>query len=147
MGIACPLGVGVGHVWPRLIAGESGISAIRFFDPKDLPARIAGQVPEGTRAEGGLDLGEWIPVKDQKKMDRFIQLALVAAQEAVEDSGWKPETEEDRDATGVMIGSGIGGGANLFLGFPKGGPRRHQRPSPLFFPRRAEEHTAGIPCR
>ena len=96
MGIACPLGLGVEHVWQRLIAGESGIGAIQSFDVKDLPAKIAGQVPQGTKAEGKLDLAEWIPVKDQKKMDRFIQLALVAAQEAVEDSGWMPETEEDR---------------------------------------------------
>ena len=114
MGIACPLGVGVEHVWRRLIAGESGISAIQSFDTKDLPAKIAGQVPQGTRADGGLDLAEWIPVKDQKKMDRFIQLALVAAQEAVEDSGWMPEDEEGRCATGVMIGSGIGGLQSIY---------------------------------
>ena len=109
MGMVCPLGLGVEHVWKRLIAGESGISAIQSFDTKDLPAKIAGQVPSGTREGGGLDLAEWIPVKDQKKMDRFIQLAIVAATEAVEDSGWKPEDEEGRCATGVMIGSGIGG--------------------------------------
>ena len=100
MGIACPLGVGVGHVWRRLIAGDSGISAIQSFDTGDLPAKIAGQVPQGTRADNGLDLAEWIPVKDQKKMDRFIQLAMVAAQEAVEHSGWTPETEADRTAAG-----------------------------------------------
>src|SRR6185312_10804033 len=88
MGIACPLGLGVEHVWKRLINGESGITAIQSFDVKDLPAKIAGQIPRGTRADGGLDIGEWIPVKDQKKMDRFIQFALVAATEAVEDSGW-----------------------------------------------------------
>jgi 3-oxoacyl-[acyl-carrier-protein] synthase II len=109
MGIVSPLGLGIENVWKRLTNGESGISAIRSFDPGDLPARIAGQVPEGAKADGRLDLAEWIPVKDQKKMDRFIQLALVAAIEAVEDSGWMPEGEEDRRATGVMIGSGIGG--------------------------------------
>ena len=54
MGIACPLGVGVGHVWRRLIAGDSGISAIQSFDTGDLPAKIAGQVPQGTRADNGL---------------------------------------------------------------------------------------------
>ena len=79
------------------------------FDPKDLPCKVAGQVPPGSRATGGLDIAELVPVKDQKKMDRFIHLALVAGSEAVEDSGWVPETEEDRSATGVMIGSGIGG--------------------------------------
>jgi 3-oxoacyl-[acyl-carrier-protein] synthase II len=109
MGIVCPLGVGVELVWQRLINGRSGISAIQSFDVTELPAKIAGQVPPGTRADGGLDLAEWIPSKDQRKMDRFIQLALVAAEEAVASSGWQPEDEPDRCATGVMIGSGIGG--------------------------------------
>jgi 3-oxoacyl-[acyl-carrier-protein] synthase II len=109
MGITGPLGLGVERVWRRLINGESGITAIQSFDVKELPAKIAGQVPPGTRAEGGMDLNEWIPVKEQKKMGRFIQLAWVAAAEAIEDSGWEPRTEEDRCGTGVMIGSGIGG--------------------------------------
>jgi 3-oxoacyl-[acyl-carrier-protein] synthase II len=134
MGVACPLGLGVGHVWRRLIAGESGISAIQSFDTKELPAKIAGQVPQGTRADGGLDLAEWIPVKDQKKMDRFIQLALVAAQEAVEDSGWQPETEEDRDATGVMIGSGIGGLTTIYEASLTVSSGRTKRLSPFFIP-------------
>ena len=109
MGIASPLGIGVPHVWAQLIEGKSGIRAIQSFDVTDLPAKIAGQVPAGTRVDGGLSLEEWIPVKDQRKMDRFIHLAMVAAIEAVEDSGWMPEDEDDRESTGVMIGSGIGG--------------------------------------
>ena len=135
MGIACPLGLGVERVWKRLIEGESGITAIQSFDVKDLPAKIAGQVPVGSRAEGKLDLGEYIPVKDQKKMDRFIQLALVAAVDAVEDSGWQPESEADRCATGVMIGSGIGGLGTIYEtrhDLPKAGP---SRVSPFFIPR------------
>ena len=134
MGIACPLGLGVEHVWRRLIAGESGISAIQSFDTKDLPAKIGGQVPQGSRAEGGLDLAEWIPVKDQKKMDRFIQFALVAAQEAVEDSGWAPETEEDRNGTGVMIGSGIGGLQTIYEASQTVASGRSKRLSPFFIP-------------
>ena len=109
MGIACPLGVGVEHVWKRMLAGHSGIAAIQSFDVSALPARIAGQIPEGVKADGGLDINEWIPVKDQKKMDRFIQFAMVAADEAVVDSGWVPQDEDQRCRTGVMIGSGIGG--------------------------------------
>lgn len=109
MGIACPLGLGVEYVWKRLVNAESGIAPIVSFDAKDLPCRVAGQVPNGKRAENKLDIAEWIPVKDQKKMDRFIHLALVAGIEAVEDSGWLPQSDEERCATGVMIGSGIGG--------------------------------------
>ena len=109
MGVVTPLGIGVEPVWRRLLNGESGIRSIQSFDTCNVTSKVAGQVPQGARAEGKLDLAEWIPGKDQKKMDRFIHLAMVAACEAVEDSGWLPESEEDRCATGVMIGSGIGG--------------------------------------
>jgi len=134
MGIACPLGIGVEHVWRRLINSESGISAIQSFDTKDVPCKVAGQVPQGTKADGRLDIGEWIPVKDQKKMDRFIHLALVAGTEAVEDSGWQPETEEDRCATGVMIGSGIGGLQTIYEGSLLVHQGKARRLSPFFIP-------------
>jgi 3-oxoacyl-[acyl-carrier-protein] synthase II len=134
MGIASPLGLGVERVWKRLIEGESGITAIQSFDVKDLTAKIAGLVPVGTKAEGKLDLNEWIPVKDQKKMDRFIQLAYVAAVEAVEDSGWLPESEEDRCATGVMIGSGIGGLTTIYESSQLIAAGKHKRVSPFFIP-------------
>jgi 3-oxoacyl-[acyl-carrier-protein] synthase II len=134
MGIASPLGVGVEHVWRRLISGDSGISAIQAFDTKDLPAKIAGIVPAGTRTEGRLDISEWIAVKDQKKMDRFIQLALVAATQAVEDSGWLPETETDRCETGVMIGSGIGGLQTIYEASVQVHEGRSRRISPFFIP-------------
>jgi len=134
MGIACPLGLGVERVWKRLVAGESGIGAIQSFDTKELTAKIAGQVPIGTRAEGGLDLNEWIPVKDQKKMDRFIHLAVVAASEAVEDSGWVPPDEEARCATGVMIGSGIGGLGTIYEASIMVYTGKTRRLSPFFIP-------------
>jgi 3-oxoacyl-[acyl-carrier-protein] synthase II len=134
MGIACPLGLGVEHVWRRLINGESGIGAIQAFDTKDLPCKVAGQVPAGVKTEGRLDIGEWIPVKDQKKMDRFIHLGMVAASEAVEDSGWMPDAEEDRCATGVMIGSGIGGLQTIFEASIQVHEGRARRLSPFFIP-------------
>ena len=134
MGIACPLGLGVERVWSRLTRGDSGIAAIQSFDTKDLPAKIGGQVPAGTRATGGLDLGEWIPVKDQKKMDRFIHLAIVAAVEAVEDSGWVPPDEDARCATGVMIGSGIGGLGMIYEAAVMVSQGRSRRLSPFFIP-------------
>ena len=134
MGIASPLGLGVEHVWRRLINAESGIGAITAFDTKDVPCKIAGQVPAGARADNRLDLAEWIPVKEVKKMDRFIHLGLVAATEAVEDSGWLPTDEEERCNTGVMIGSGIGGLQTIFetsLLIHQGKTRRI---SPFFIP-------------
>jgi 3-oxoacyl-[acyl-carrier-protein] synthase II len=134
MGIVSPLGIGVEHVWRRLIEGHSGISAIQSFDVGDLPAKVAGEVPAGMKAEGGLDLAEWIPVKDVKKMDRFIQLGMVAAIQAVEDSGWMPENEEDRCATGVMIGSGIGGLQSIYDASVQVHQGKVRRLSPFFIP-------------
>jgi 3-oxoacyl-[acyl-carrier-protein] synthase II len=134
MGIACPLGVGVEHVWRRLINGESGLGPITRFDTKDLPCKVAGQVPAGSRAAGGFDAGEWIPVKDQKKMDRFIHLAMAAGTLAVEDSGWQPETEDDRCATGVMIGSGIGGLESIYDASVLVSQGKARRLSPFFIP-------------
>jgi 3-oxoacyl-[acyl-carrier-protein] synthase II len=134
MGIACPLGLGVENVWKRLVNGESGIRAIQAFDTTDLAAKVAGQIPRGSKAEGKLDIAEWIPVKDQKKMDRFIQFALVAATEAVEDSGWLPENDDDRCATGVMIGSGIGGLETIYEASIQVFQGKARRLSPFFIP-------------
>jgi 3-oxoacyl-[acyl-carrier-protein] synthase II len=134
MGMACPLGLGVEHVWRRLINAESGIGAIQAFDTKDLPCKVAGQVPAGVKSEHRLDLSEWIPVKDIKKMDRFIHLALVAAAEAVGDSGWAPESEEEKCATGVMIGSGIGGLQTIYDASIQVHEGRARRLSPFFIP-------------
>ncbi len=134
MGMACPLGLGVELVWQRLINAESGVGAIQAFDTKDLPCKVAGQVPAGVKSEHRLDLSEWIPVKDLKKMDRFIHLALVAAAEAVEDSGWAPESEDEKCATGVMIGSGIGGLQTIYDASIQVYEGRARRLSPFFIP-------------
>ncbi len=134
MGIACPLGLGVEHVWKRLIAGESGIGAIQSFDVSELPAKVAGEIPRGAKADGGLDISEWIPLKDHKKMDRFIQYAMVAATEAVENSGWLPQDEEGRCATGVMIGSGIGGLETIYEASVQVYTGKARRLSPFFIP-------------
>jgi 3-oxoacyl-[acyl-carrier-protein] synthase II len=134
MGVACPLGLGVEHVWGRLIESQSGIGPITLFDPETMTAKIAGEVPRGVKADHCLDIAEWIPVKDHKKMDRFIQLALVAAAEAVEDSGWVPKTDDDAYATGVMIGSGIGGLQTIYEASILIHEGRARRLSPFFIP-------------
>jgi 3-oxoacyl-[acyl-carrier-protein] synthase II len=134
MGIVSPLGVGVEHVWKRLIEGESGITAIQSFDVADMPCRVAGTIPRGSRAEGKLDVAEWVPPKDHKKMDKFIQYAMAAGSEAVEDSGWLPTDEEDRCATGVMIGSGIGGVETIYEGSALILAGKGKRLSPFFIP-------------
>jgi len=134
MGIVSPLGLGVEHVWSRLTNGQSGLGTIDLFDTKDVPCKIAGQVPTGTKAENALDIAEWIPVKEIKKMDRFIHLGLVAATEAMEDSGWLPETEDEKCASGVMIGSGIGGLQTIFETSIQIHQGKTRRVSPFFIP-------------
>ncbi|OYV37376.1 MAG: beta-ketoacyl-[acyl-carrier-protein] synthase II [Acidocella sp. 20-61-6] len=134
MGVATPLGLGFENVWKKLINGESGIGIISSFDTTELTAKIAGQVPNGPRAEGKLDLSEWMPVKDVKKMDRFIHFGLVAASEAIEDSGWTPQTEEEKYVSGVMIGSGIGGIQAIYDASIMVHEGKAKRLSPFFIP-------------
>src|SRR5207302_6839200 len=116
MGLVTPLGIGLEQVWQRLLAGESGIRAIQSFDVSDLPSRIAAQVPRGDRASGLFNADDWVPPKDQRRMDQFIIYAMAAAAQAVEDFGWQPEDEEGRELTGVMIGSGICGLHSIKVG-------------------------------
>ncbi len=133
MGIVSPLGAGVDYNWKRITAGESGITRISHFDPSELTSQVAGMVPRGT-GEGQMNVDAAVPVKDQKKIDDFILLAMAAAKEAVEDSGWVAESEEDKCRTGVMIGSGIGGLTSIAatsLQLDEKGPRRI---SPFFIP-------------
>ena len=109
MGVVCPLGIGVRHVWSRLCAGESAISSIQGLDVSDMPCRIGAQVPSGSRSEHKFNAEEWVSPKELRQMDLFIVYALAAADMAIEDSGWKPSNEQETCRTGVLIGSGIGG--------------------------------------
>lgn len=133
MGMVTPLGVGVDHNWSKIIAGNSGISQITNFDVSDISCQIAGQVPDAG-VEGGLQMDDFVDPRDQRKQDRFIQLGMVAAIEAVENSGWMPEDRESQNRTGVMIGSGIGGLDSIVKTdqlMHEKGPRRI---SPFFIP-------------
>ncbi|MCA1973503.1 MAG: beta-ketoacyl-ACP synthase II [Caenispirillum sp.] len=134
VGMVSPLGSGVDANWTRLLNSESGIRAIDHFDVSDLPAKIAGLVPKGENDLHRFDADAYVPAKDRRRMDEFIVYGMAAAIQAVEDSGWKPDDDEDRERTGVIIGSGIGGlssisGAEDTL--VAGGPRKL---SPFFIP-------------
>ena len=134
LGLVTPLGASVGHVWGRLVNGESGIKAVQAFDVSDLPCKIAGTVPIGDSGDGHFDPDSVVSAKDRRKMDDFIVYALGAATEAVEDSGWTPEREEDRERTGVLIGSGIGGLKIIFDGSLTMDQRGPRRVTPFFIP-------------
>ena len=134
MGVVTPLGVGTEYVWNRLLKSESGIQGVQSCDVSDLPCKIAGEVPRGDTASGKFNADDYVSPKDQKKMDTFIVMAMGAAQQAVEDSGWKPTDEEGQTRTGVLIGSGIGGLQGIYeaaITLKEKGPRRI---SPFFIP-------------
>jgi 3-oxoacyl-[acyl-carrier-protein] synthase II len=134
LGVVSPLGVGAENVWNRILKSESGIRGVQSCDVTDLPCKIAGEVPRGDTASGKFNADDYVPPKDQRKMDSFIVMAMAAAQQAVEDSGWKPTDEESQNRTGVLIGSGIGGLQGIYeasITLKEKGPRRI---SPFFIP-------------
>ncbi len=127
LGLVSPLACGVEESWVRLLAGQSGARKITTFNTDDLATKIACTVPIGDGTNGTFNADQWLDPKEQRRVDNFITLGLAAAQQAVDDSGWKPEAEEDKDATGVLIGSGIGGLngiAEAALMLKEKGPRR-----------------------
>jgi 3-oxoacyl-[acyl-carrier-protein] synthase II len=134
LGLVTPLGCGVEPTWQRLIAGKSGLQKIDRFQTDDLPCKVAAQLPEGATADGLWNPDDWVEKREQRKIDPFIMYGIAAAQQAVDDSGWVAETEEQRCRSGVMIGSGIGGLGTIYensLILESKGPRRI---SPFFIP-------------
>lgn len=109
MGAVSPLGVGVGTNWDRLTAGRSGVVHNDRFDTSAFAAHIAGLVPDKRNDPEGFDPRDWIEGKEIKKMDLFIQYALAAATEAIGQSGWMAQSEEEQAATATVIASGVGG--------------------------------------
>jgi 3-oxoacyl-[acyl-carrier-protein] synthase II len=138
IGMISPLGLSVGTTWPKLLESKSGIGVINRFDVSDLPCKIAGTVNKAgetpSTAHDAFDPAQWLEHKEIKKVDYFIMLAMAAAQQAVEDAGWKAESEEQKERTGVLIGSGIGGLQAIYeasILLKERGPRRI---SPFFIP-------------
>jgi len=136
LGLVTPLACGVEETWARLLAGQSGASPITRFRVDDLPTKIACQVPRGDGTGGTFNPDQWVDAKEQRRMDNYIIYGLAAAKQAVVDSGWKPQTEDQRCRTGVLIGSGIGGLDGIEQGailVHEKGPRKL---SPFFIPGR-----------
>ncbi|MBB36973.1 MAG: beta-ketoacyl-[acyl-carrier-protein] synthase II [Hirschia sp.] len=141
MGLVSPLANGREATWSRLIEGRSGAGRIDTFDASDLACQVACQVPWKTGRGGGseddphaFDPDAVMSAKERRRIDEFILYGVAAADEAMADSGWVPETEEDKYRTGVLIGSGIGGLnsiANTAVVLHEQGPRKV---SPFFIP-------------
>ncbi len=137
IGAVSPLGTNSAQSWDNLIAGKSGAGRIRGFPIDDLPCHIACHVDESEYVDEGepaFDPNQWLPAKEQKRVDKFIVFGIAAAQMAIADSGWQAETEAQQNRTGVLVGAGIGGLDSIYqtsLTLAEKGPRRV---SPFFVP-------------
>ena len=109
LGLLSPFGVGAEHGWKELLSGKSAARHIDQFETGDLPCKIAMPIPRDMAVEGAFDPDRFMEPKEQRKVGDFILYGVAAAELALADSGWKPTTPDEQNATGVMIGSGIGG--------------------------------------
>lgn len=134
LGLVTPLACGVEESWSRLLEGKSGAGPITRFDPADVATKYACEVPLGDGSDGSFNADDWMAAKDRRKVDDFILYGIAAAEQAVRDSGWAPEEEEDRCRTGVMIGSGIGGLNSIADNTLMIEARGVRRLSPFFIP-------------
>ncbi|WP_424631906.1 beta-ketoacyl-ACP synthase II [Bradyrhizobium sp. SYSU BS000235] len=143
LGMVSPLANGVEPTWKRILNGESGAKRIDAFDVSDLTCQIACMVPRGDGTNGTFNADQWMEPKEQRKVDDFIVFAMAAATQALDDANWHPATEEDRCATGTMIGSGIGGIEGIgeaAVILKERGPRKL---SPFFIPGRLINLASG----
>jgi len=136
MGMVSPLGMGVDHNWTSITNGKSGIKAVEHFDVSDIPSKIAGIIPraDAPATDGSFHAASYVDPKDQKKMDEFIVFAMAATQEALDDSGFVAETEEQQWRSGVLIGSGIGGLQTIYNTSGLMDDKGTRRISPFFIP-------------
>ena len=126
LGIVSPVGLTVQENWNNITNGVSGISKISHFDAESFPCKVAGQVDN-------FDASNYMPAKEARKMDRFIQLGLAACFDAFKDSGLEV-TEENAERMGVHVGSGIGGVQTIQNATNILADRGPRRVSPFFVP-------------
>ncbi len=139
LGLVTPLGKNVQQTWTNLLEGRSGIGPVKQCDVSDLACKIAGEVktvqfPDQAPDDSYINFDEFVEPKDQSKIGRYGLLAMVAADEALKDAGWLPTSSTDRERTGVLVGSGIGGLEGIYqtsATLIEKGPRRV---SPFFIP-------------
>ncbi|KAF5521532.1 3-oxoacyl-[acyl-carrier-protein] synthase [Colletotrichum aenigma] len=139
LGAISPFGVGVRNTWNRLLAGESAITSVANFEPqkhwKDLTSTVAGVVPSHGTGPEQWRPSDWLNATEQRRMSKFAQYAVACADMAMKDAAWKPESQDDLEATGVCLGSGIGNLEEIYetsLAFNQQG---YKKVSPLFVPK------------
>ncbi|MFO7953672.1 beta-ketoacyl-ACP synthase II [Thioalkalivibrio sp.] len=135
LGIVSPVGSTIDKAWSNIKAGKSGISPIDVFDAADMPVKISGAVRD-------FEANDYVPTKEQKKMDTFVLYGIAAGLQALDDSGLEV-SEENAERVGVAIGSGIGGLPYIersYGAYLKGGARKI---SPFFVPSAIINMVAG----
>lgn len=135
MGMISPLGCGVQASWERLLAGRSGLSTITRFDTGELPIKVAGSVPSiEDDPQVGLDPDRVLDAKERRKLELFSLYAIAAAEEALSQANWFPESDADRLATATIVGTGIGGFPTITQAQNTLSTRGHRRLSPFTVP-------------
>jgi len=143
LGMVSPLGCGVEASWQRILNSESGAKRIDTFETADLACQIACIIPRGDGANATFNPDQWMDPKDQRKVDDFIIFAMCAAKQALDDADWHPATDEDQWASGVLIGSGIGGINGIAETAVLLKERGARRVSPFFIPGRLINLASG----
>ncbi|PVB60610.1 beta-ketoacyl-ACP synthase II [Labrenzia sp. 011] len=134
MGVVSPVGTGVEAFWQRVTDGANGIRGITRFDAGDLACQIAGEVPTREEDAHGFDVDTVMDPREQRRSDRFIHLAMGAAQEALENAGWAPKTDREKERTGTIIGTGVGGFPAMTAGTRLVDEKGPRRASPFLVP-------------
>jgi 3-oxoacyl-[acyl-carrier-protein] synthase II len=143
IGMLTPVGATANDTWANLLAGKNGAARVENFDVSDIACQIACQIKRGDGSNGTFNPDNFMEPKEQRKVDDFIVYAMAAAEEALNDANWHPESYEDQTRTGVLIGSGIGGIEGIVeAGYTlrDKGPRRV---SPFFIPGRLINLASG----
>lgn len=142
LGMVTPLGSGVKATWDRLLKGHSALRPIHRFKVDDMPCQIAAMIPfideEGlppdVPREALFNPDDWMSPRERRRVDDFILYGMAAAKEAIGDSGWVAESDEDQIRTGVLIGSGVGGLSSIVDGSDTLDEKGPRRVSPFFLP-------------
>ncbi len=142
-GMVSPLGDGTEVTWQRLVSGQNAAARIENFETDDLAVKIACSIPFGDGGDGTFNPDSYWEPKEQRKVDPFITYAVAAADQALADASWSPETDEDQIATGVLIGSGIGGLQGIIEAGETLRDRGPRRISPFFIPGRLINLASG----
>lgn len=145
LGAVTALGVGVRRIWKRLLDGHCGIVNIKDRHPgfAEVPCQVAALVPAGPRASGCWKASEWLGKDDARKTAQFTQYAVAAADEALRDANWLPTSHEQREATGVCLGSGIGNFEEIYDTVVAHSTSGYRKVPPLFIPRLLTNLGAG----